>query len=302
MMLSDSLHLGGQASVKYQLSPTVVLNVLDHFKRRVEGLDIVVGTLLGVKRGNSIVIADCFPVIYHVESEEKGLFDEEYHNQMLAMKLKMNPENVVVGWYQTGNKITYLSSLVHKRYYTDCSNPVLLTVDTALTDNRMAVKAYTGNIITRTDPIVIANHQAATDKTDPETSADVMASFVSVPLEYCAHESDKTGVDAMINASPVGHGLDAPATFLGDMDSLEHSLIKLRTAVDTLQLYVQQVQDGKIEGDPVLGRRIANVLAQVPYMNPQVFNDNVQDLLMIVYLANITRTQIALSHKIHSLS
>ena len=46
----------------------------------------------------------------------------------------------------------------------------------------------------------------------------------------------------MINSTPEGDGLDAPASFMGGLESLEHGLMQLRNSIETIQLYVQRVQ------------------------------------------------------------
>lgn len=65
------------------------------------------------------------------------------------------------------------------------------------------------------------------------------------------------------------------------------------------------VQAGRRKGDEEIGRAIMTALACVPQLDPVVFehmfHNNLQDLLMIVYLSNLTRTQLALADKIQNL-
>jgi hypothetical protein len=58
---------GSQVSVK--VHPVVIFNILDHFIRRTEGQDRVIGTLLGVNVEGVIEIRNCFPVP-HTEGEQ----------------------------------------------------------------------------------------------------------------------------------------------------------------------------------------------------------------------------------------
>lgn len=91
-----------------------------------------------------------------------------------------------------------------------------------------------------------------------------------------------------------------------------------------------------MNADPSIGRKIADALASIPHINPQTFDkifryvhhlrlvsflttyllcallswpslypclhhlcsNNVQDLLMVVYLSNLTKTQLAVTNKI----
>ena len=62
------------------------------------------------------------------------------------------------------------------------------------------------------------------------------------------------------------------------------------------------MQEGKQAGDPVLGRYLADTLAVVPQIERQdferLFNENVQDVLLVSYLSNLVRVQLALADKL----
>lgn len=62
------------------------------------------------------------------------------------------------------------------------------------------------------------------------------------------------------------------------------------------------MKDGEIEGDTAIGRFLLKSASLLPKFEPEqldkLFNNNVQDLLMVVYLANLTRTQIAVAEKL----
>jgi translation initiation factor 3 subunit F len=99
--------------------------------------------------------------------------------------------------------------------------------------------------------------------------------------------------------------LDAPATIVSDLEALANSLNQLHTMLGQVSTYVANVVDGKIQGDSEVGRAIVAALTSVPLLEAasfeKMFNNQVQDLLMIVYLANLTRTQLALADKINGL-
>ena len=89
---------------------------------------------------------------------------------------------------------------------------------------------------------------------------------------------------------------------VSDLDSLEKSVIRLLEILDTNSDYVQGVLAGKNEQNDAVGKEIFKALAAVPRMDPEVFgkifNDRLQDMLMVVYLSNLTRTQLAICDKI----
>lgn len=245
----------------------------------------MIGTLLGRKKGNKIFITNCFPVP-HNENEETVVVDMDYHANMLELHQRVSSNEVVVGWYSTGDKINYISSLMNDVYkehlHESINEPVHVTVDASLSKNRMSVKAYTG-------------------KTFSVGESGVVARFESAELEFNAYESEKIGVDALINSNPDGEQLDAPATILSDFENLEISMGKLLDLLESCLNYVQKVQSGDIKGDLEIGAAISQAIASIPPLDPDNFNTSIQDILMVVYLTNLTRTQIALADKINVL-
>jgi len=287
-----ALHLGG--AVVYKLHPVVVFSILDHYKRRGDGQTSVVGTLLGEKKGNNVYIKNCFPVPHQVLNDLSAQVEKGYHDKMLQLYRQVNESEVVVGWYSTGDKITYISSMMHQEMYINevgeaIDQPVHLTVEvnTLLKNFRMGIKAYTVKTISVGDK-------------------DVITRFQSAPLIYATYEAEKIGVEALLNGDPESAKLDAPATILSNLESLEASLIKLREMLEAVSKYVASVTDGKVKSNPEIGRAIAEALAAVPRLEPErfkrMFNNTIQDLLMVVYLANLTRTQVALADKITGLA
>jgi len=273
----------------YRVHPVVVFSILDHYKRRSAEQKRVVGSLLGsVNEATGIVtIASSFPVP-HVENEDQVVLDLEYHKQMMDLHKKVNSSLQVVGWYSTGDTISYVSSLMHEVYQSQIKEPLLLTVDVNVREfNRLAVKGYVGRSFK-------IGHRAP-----------FMARFESVNVDVFAYEGEKIGVDALINGAPDSQRLDAPATILSDFENLEGSLSKLWGMLNTVSDHVNNVVDGKTKGDPEIGSAIAHAIAAIPHLGEDDFNkmfaSNIQDLLMIQYLASITRTQLALSDKISGL-
>jgi translation initiation factor 3 subunit F len=64
-----------------KISPLVVFSILDHYMRRSEGQQRVIGTLLGSNNDGVLEITNAFPVP-HTETESVGIliFDLNYFN------------------------------------------------------------------------------------------------------------------------------------------------------------------------------------------------------------------------------
>jgi len=276
------------SDTSYHLHTVVVLSILDHYKRRKDSDNSrVIGTLLGERKGNEVFVKSCFPVP-HTESEDQVVFQNEHLENLLALHKKVNPNEVVVGWYSTGD-LTYTSSLIHhiyRRKYPG-ENLVHLTVDVKCTNFKMAIRAYVENLM-------------------KVGKKKVVSRFDAVPVRIFASEAEKIGIDALINGQPDDNKLDAPASIWSDYENLERTMGKLLDLLESLSTYTKKVlASGGKEGDPEVGRAVANALASIPHIDSaafdKLFNNSVQDLLMVIYLSNLTKTQLALADKMNSL-
>jgi len=105
----------GHSSVSVKLHPVVLFTILDHFVRRTDKQERVIGTLLGSNNDGVVEIRNCFPVP-HTEGEQvddlslsykkiprlQSLFqvavDMDFHRSMYELHLKANPKETIVGW------------------------------------------------------------------------------------------------------------------------------------------------------------------------------------------------------------
>lgn len=280
----------GKTALNYKVHPVVVFSILDHYKRRSDNQDRVVGTLLGeIEEGtNTVYIKNCFPVP-HKGDDDQVTVNMMYHAKMSSLHKKVNKKEVCVGWYTTGDNISYISSLIHEVYRGECAEPLLLMVDVNVVKfNRMAIQGYVGKTIK------VGARQR-----------DTAARFEAVDLEMHAYEGEKIGVDALINGAPEHDGLDAPATIPSDLSNLQNALLKLSEMISSCSTYVDGVVEGKIEGDSEVGLMLSHAVAAVPHLNADAFDKmfagNIQDLLAILYLSNLTKTQLAIVDRINGL-
>ena len=70
--------------------------------------------------------------------------------------------------------------------------------------------------------------------------------------------------------------------------------------------YVEAVLAGTEEPDTSVGRALVDLVQSVPKMDPVKFeamlNSNMRDLLMVVYLSSLTKTQLQLNEKLSMVS
>jgi len=284
-----SLFLASEETPKVSVHPLVVLTVLDAFMRRGNGLTRVIGTLLGTKTANLIEVTSAFVVPHQETTEGEIAFDEEYNTKMLSLKKSMDVGAEVVGWFATtgenGEPVDYLTCFIHDYYGQMCgSSTIHLVVDTACKDKKVAVTAYTGTALALGD----------------ETLA---SQFQTVPVTVTATSTEKVACDVMIKSVVQNNETkEGNSNQLDDLDSLESSIVRLLEILDTNCDYVDSVLAGRTPKDDRIGKEIFQALAAVPRMDPDVFgkmfNDRLQDMLMVVYLSNLTRTQLSIADKI----
>ncbi len=227
---------------------------------------------------------------------------------MLALHLRANKRETVVGWYATSlpsdgadaaadpssKCIADTSSLIHEFYAGECDeDPIHLVVDTSLVNDAIALRAY------KSVPVVVRG----------ETLANL---FHEIRLCVKSSESERICVDRMIKAaSPHGAGdaLVNPAdnTRLDETHALELSMAKLLEMLETCSAYVDGVIANSSYDEPgveEMGREILDSLNVVPRIRPEVFDkmfdDSLQDLLMVTYLSNITKTQLVIAEKLNA--
>jgi len=273
-----SVILGAQVNVK--VHPVVIFNILDQYVRR-EKQDRVIGTLLGSFNDGVIEIKNSFPVP-HTESDQVAV-DMEFHRNMFELHQKTAPKEIIVGWYATGLDINENSVMIHDFYGKETNIPTVahLLVDTSLTqDTTMGLRAYIGT------PVAFGDKQLG-------------SYFQPVPLEIRSLEIDRVGIDIISRTRDTKDGI---AEFFPDLQNLEGSMQILAGLLDSVSEYVEGVASGKIPADPAIGRFLSKAVSALPTFDAEtidkIFNNSIQDLLMVVYLGNLTRTQIALAEKL----
>eukprot|EP00118_Oscarella_pearsei_P010084 m.60170 g.60170 ORF g.60170 m.60170 type:complete len:275 (+) comp34923_c0_seq4:477-1301(+) len=267
---------------KVLIHPVALFSVLDAYQRRPEKDKRIIGTLLGVAEKGLIEVKAAF-VVPHQESEEVHI-DLEFASNMVDQHKKLKSKDVVVGWFATGTNVTEHSSLIHD-YYKRASNmsPVHLTIDTSLTDARLGIKAYIGA------PLGVPGKTQGTI-------------FIGISHEVISSAPEKVAVQEL----QVFKRMSGQAVGLGsDLDHVLRSAEKMLTLLQQIIDYVDDVLAGKIPVDSSVGRMLFDAVANVPYIDTEQFEammtSSMEDLLTVVYLANLSRSQLALGGKLTSI-
>lgn len=258
------------------IAPVVLFNILDHFIRRTESKQRVIGSLLGkLTSTNVLQITDSFPLPHSETGDDEVAVESDYFNKMHSLQRRVGTE-VLVGWYATGSQTDLKSIIIHEFYARQCSNPVHVLLDTALTGDRMDVRAF-----------ISSNFKIG--------AMNLSSELTSLPVVVKANKAERVGLDALLN-------LKAEGEKEGDVELLEGSLKKLLDVLHTVGANVDAVVTGKIEGDVQTGKFLAETLTMVPRMNhsefERLFGDNMRDLLMVTYVCKLAKSQLAVGEKL----
>lgn len=87
-----------------------------------------------------------------------------------------------------------------------------------------------------------------------------------------------------------------------DLAQVAEASAKLSNLLDELLSYVEDVLNSKQPPDNAVGRSLLDLVHSVPHMNndqfAQMFNSNVKDLLMVISLSQLIKTQLQLNEKL----
>ena len=79
--------------------PVALFSILDHYLRRTDAQDRVIGTLLGTRSDTGEVEVRSSFAVLHSETADQVAVDMEYHRTMFDLHHKVSPKEVIVGWY-----------------------------------------------------------------------------------------------------------------------------------------------------------------------------------------------------------
>ncbi|KMZ64583.1 Eukaryotic translation initiation factor 3 subunit F [Zostera marina] len=264
-------------SVNARVHPVVLFNICDCYVRRPDQSDRVIGTLLGSVSSDGTVEIQNSYAVPHSESSDQVALDIEYHQNMYLSHQKVNPKEVIVGWYSTGLGVSGGSALIHEFYSREVTNPVHLTVDTGFTNADAGIKAY------------VSVNLSLGERT-------LAAQFNEIPLDLRMAEAERVGFDLlkMIKVEKIPN----------DLEAMESSIARLNVLIDDVYSYVNAVVEGEIAPDNNIGRSIADALAAVPVISApafdKLFNDRLQDNALLVYLSSMARTQLSIAERLNT--
>ncbi|KAF9481864.1 Mov34-domain-containing protein [Pholiota conissans] len=262
------------------IHPVALFSILDHYLRRTDAQDRVIGTLLGTRHDNEVEVRSSFAVL-HSETDEQVAVDMDYHRTMYELHHKVNPKEVIVGWYSTGSNLNTYSALI-QNFYSQETGPhqaIHVSINTGVEEGQEAgVRAYISS------PVGI--------NPKPENCV-----FVPVPVELRFHDAERSGLDLLVNTA--SEPTSTSSQPVADLEIIERAILSVSDMLDRVLTYVRAVLSGEKKGDPAIGRYLMDTLgASTDDLEKGGFNTSLQDTLMISYLANLVRAQAEVSSRL----
>lgn len=205
---------------------------------------------------------------------------------MLALHLKASPREVLLGWYTTSHELNSFSALIQNFFASPETGTfphpaVHLTVSTDPGAD-VQLKAYISA------PVAVNAERAAES-----------CLFIQVPHKVLYSDAERSALELISSAKDTESRTTALPT---DIEGLARSMENMVDLLDRVSGYVGEILDEEREPNNALGQYLMSALSLAPKVDASSiehdFNNHIQDVLMVSYLANSIRTQIDLSQRL----
>lgn len=197
-----NLNLGLHAKhMTCSIHPSIVSNILDHYMRRPEKQQTVIGALLGSLDGSKADIQTSFAVPFSYDKDRNMCVDFDYAEKMLKFQRKVNPKEGVIGLYKSGKDIDkdtielwyeYMNRLMKDSKFAIMKDPLLLLIDPTMQDNKLTIKVLSLVSAPEIRKSIIVDE----DGEEVEKPEQVQV-FSECPFFITLKEFEKTGLDVL---------------------------------------------------------------------------------------------------------
>jgi len=273
-------------SMTVRIHPVVLFNIVDIYQRRNHDANRVIGTLLGSQdKSGNVEVSNSF-VVQHREANNEVAIDIEVAKELFELHRKVNPNETIVGWFATGGgEVNEYSVVIHDYYSRETSNPIHLTVDPS--ERNLNVKAYVST------PFGV-----------PGKTTGTMFSLLTDVSIAAGYEPEMIGLRACMLASGL-QTFGIAKKMDSELDMIVQTSQKAQELIQTILAFID---DNILSGNKSIpsnsndiGRQLmATIESIIPFGgdDDDSLNANLKDLLMVVYLTNLTKTQLMLNEKL----
>lgn len=208
--------------------------------------------------------------------------DHDYLENFYAMFKKVNAKERIVGWYHTGPKLNMNDVAINDLISKYCPSSVLVIIDAKPKDLGLPTEAY------------FAFEEVHDDGT-PTTKT-----FEHLPSEIGAEEAEEVGVEHLLR--------DIKDTTLGSLSQLvTNQLLGLKglsVQINAIKNYLEAVLTNKLPINHTVIYLLQDIFNLLPDITGQNFINSsfikTNDQMLVVYLASLVRSVIALHNLINN--
>ncbi|XP_060532201.1 eukaryotic translation initiation factor 3 subunit F-1 [Cylas formicarius] len=263
-----------------KVHPVVLFQIVDAYERRNADTHRVIGTLLGSSDKGIVEVTNCF-CVPHKEYDDQVEAELSYAMDVYELNRRVNSNEAIVGWWATGHEVTNHSSVIHEYYSRECVNPVHLTVDTSLQGGRMGLKAY-----------------ICVSLGVPNGKQGCM--FTSIPVDVTCYDPEVFALQLCQKTITAGRPKNVNP--MVDLAQVAEAGAKMGSLLEQVLNYVEDVLAERQPANNEVGRSLLHLVNSVPHMTTEqfseMFNSNVKDLLMVITLSQLIKTQLQLNEKL----
>lgn len=276
------------SSIDVKVHPVVLFNIIDSFERRSKQTPRVFGTLLGnVDKLGNVEVSNCFIVQYR-EKDGELYIDLNLARELGDLHKKVNPNELIVGWFAVGpGSSDDYAFLLHDYYSRETTNPIHLSVDPT-TEKGLDIKAF-----------VSTNFGVPNGD---ERSRGTMFSQVSSLSLVSGYDTELVALKTCVKSmnEPDGRPIDCEFdTILKACEEITGLLDIVLKFIDDTIFGTNPAQRPANSND--VGRQLMSMVENViplDAQNIEAVNAVLKDLLMVIYLSNLSKTQLMLNEKL----
>lgn len=262
-------------------------------------------------------MTNCF-VVQHSEGNGEVAFNLEVARELFDLHRKNNPNEAIVGWFSAGITeftVNEYSVVIHDYYSRETNNPIHLTVNPSKSGINIKGKSRKHVYIVYDWSLTISVlfpllHIAfiATPFGVPNKSANgIMFSPIKNVSVVGGYETELVGLKACMLASgvpdkTVNQSYESEVDMIFSYCKKSSDLIsQIITFIDENILSTSSAKNLPVNSNHI-GRQLMSMIESVVPLkdDDDVLNTNLKDLLMVIYLANLTKTQLMLHEKLNS--
>eukprot|EP01098_Paradermamoeba_levis_P008918 TRINITY_DN3680_c0_g1_i4.p1 TRINITY_DN3680_c0_g1~~TRINITY_DN3680_c0_g1_i4.p1 ORF type:complete len:326 (+),score=118.20 TRINITY_DN3680_c0_g1_i4:135-1112(+) len=277
--------MSGKPPTSITVHPLVLLSTVDHYYRVAKDTKKrVVGILLGEVHKGKVDVTNSYAVPFEEDPRIPSIWflDHNFHENMFAMFKKVNANEHVVGWYSTGPKIRPNDLDIHEviRKYTP--NPAFVIIDVQPQELGIPTKAY------------------VTVEELKEDGKTTQMEFKHIPSDIGAFEAEEVGVEHLLR--------DIKDTTISTLATRVNdkllALKSLHSHLTEMNEYLDKVSAKKLPINHTIINQYQDIFNLLLNLNSdellRSFTVKTNDMMLVIYLASLIRSVIALHNLINN--